>query len=69
MLISLFFINSCDMSFRCIDAADFGQPGSSIPINGDNIEVINEIIHVTQSSYTGYVLNGDDLKIQIRKDI
>ncbi|MBT5827631.1 MAG: hypothetical protein HOH73_01990 [Alphaproteobacteria bacterium] len=66
ILISLFFINSCDMSFRCIDAADFGQPGSSIPINGDNIEVINEIIHVTQSSYTGYVLNGDDLKIQIR---
>lgn len=63
----LLFIVSCDINFRCIDANDFGQPVSSPQIFGENaVKGAGGIYEYTDSSYTGYVLNGDDLVVKIK---
>ncbi len=57
----------CDINFRCIDAHDFGQLVSSPQIFGENtVKRAGGIFEYTDSSYTGYVLNGDDLVVKIK---
>ena len=72
LLLNIFFyLYACDYSPRCIDAADFGQPRGTPSLFGDNVESRYgddsdySYLERTWSTYTGFVLTGDDMEIKI----
>lgn len=74
LLIFFAILSSCDEKPRCVAAEDFGQPKGIANIYGkdvgpkyDQAESLEySFFEKSRSSATGYVLNGDDLKIKIR---
>jgi len=72
LLLTLLFISACDMNPRCIDASDFGKPSGMPAVNGEDVEPRfgpesdYNFFQKTWSSFTGYVLTGDDLIIRVK---
>jgi type IV secretory pathway VirB6-like protein len=74
VFLSILLLISCDVSFRCIKADDFGQPTGSPAILGDNVKSrlvgssSYNFIQKTNSTYTGFVLTDGqgDLELIIK---